>query len=521
MGLLAGGVPSHRVAILVKERGIDFEPTDDYLNRVRLRGGDEELISTLRNAKPESHYQRCARLRHAGMDLENKGESSAATEKYREAELECRAAEADGGQPSAVHYELGELLVAQKRWDGAIAEYRESMSLEGEEDPDCHLGIGEALEGKGDLHGAIAEYRLALQTFEPISANGGESLREINNLHLSSIHISLGRALRDKGDIAGAVGEGREWVRLTPADAYAHEFLGSVLEQAGDLAAALEEYRTANQLDPNSSDAREGVERVEQKVSNQDSIKKLREAIRRSPGDLAAHKLLLFELHVSRVLGGTWDLDGVIAEERELAHLDLGQEYDHRCSLGGLLLQKGDIDGAIAEYREALRQEPNYDSAHLGLCHALDGKGELDAAITECREAVRLGPRSDINHAALGNILFRKHDIDGAIAEYREANQLMPGSPKTDTSPAFPGHHTELGNVLTWKNDWASAAHEFREALRLDPDDDTAHYGLGWALEHQGDRRSALAEYRKACDLDSKNSTYQSAFERLSKEVTK
>jgi len=132
-----------------------------------------------------------------------------------------------------------------------------------------------------------------------------------------------------------------------------------------------------------------------------------------------------------------------------------------------------------------------------------------------------LGPRSDINHAALGNILFRKHDIDGAIAEYREANQLMPGSPKTDTSPAFPGHHTELGNVLTWKNDWASAAHEFREALRLDPDDDTAHYGLGWALEHQGDRRSALAEYRKACDLDSKNSTYQSAFERLSKEVTK
>jgi hypothetical protein len=36
--LLAGGVPSHRVTMLVQERGIDFEPTDDYLQEVRLAG---------------------------------------------------------------------------------------------------------------------------------------------------------------------------------------------------------------------------------------------------------------------------------------------------------------------------------------------------------------------------------------------------------------------------------------------------------------------------------------------------
>ena len=29
--LLAGQVPSHRVAMLVKERGLDFEPNEDYL----------------------------------------------------------------------------------------------------------------------------------------------------------------------------------------------------------------------------------------------------------------------------------------------------------------------------------------------------------------------------------------------------------------------------------------------------------------------------------------------------------
>jgi hypothetical protein len=36
--LLAGQVPSHRVAMLVNERGIDFEPQQDYLDEVRLGG---------------------------------------------------------------------------------------------------------------------------------------------------------------------------------------------------------------------------------------------------------------------------------------------------------------------------------------------------------------------------------------------------------------------------------------------------------------------------------------------------
>ena len=35
--LLVGQVPSHRVGMLVQERGIDFDPTDDYLQEVRAR----------------------------------------------------------------------------------------------------------------------------------------------------------------------------------------------------------------------------------------------------------------------------------------------------------------------------------------------------------------------------------------------------------------------------------------------------------------------------------------------------
>src|ERR1017187_8366501 len=49
--LLVGQVPSHRVTMLVQQRGIDFEPTDDYFQEVRLAGGEDELIAALKSAK--------------------------------------------------------------------------------------------------------------------------------------------------------------------------------------------------------------------------------------------------------------------------------------------------------------------------------------------------------------------------------------------------------------------------------------------------------------------------------------
>jgi hypothetical protein len=59
--LLAGQVPSQRVAMLVQERGIDFEPTENLLKEVRLAGGEDELISALKAAKVAKPGQTTAR----------------------------------------------------------------------------------------------------------------------------------------------------------------------------------------------------------------------------------------------------------------------------------------------------------------------------------------------------------------------------------------------------------------------------------------------------------------------------
>jgi tetratricopeptide (TPR) repeat protein len=50
-------------------------------------------------------------------------------------------------------------------------------------------------------------------------------------------------------------------------------------------------------------------------------------------------------------------------------------------NLGVALSNKGDLDGAIAEWREALRLNPNYGDAHYNLGVALWHKGDWDGAI--------------------------------------------------------------------------------------------------------------------------------------------
>ncbi|MGO9268917.1 MAG: tetratricopeptide repeat protein [Terriglobia bacterium] len=143
-----------------------------------------------------------------------------------------------------------------------------------------------------------------------------------------------------------------------------------------------------------------------------------------------------------------------------------------RVNAGNALYEKGDLDGAAAEYREALRLNPNDDTAHNNLGVALHDKGDLGGAIAEYRMAIRLEPDDADSHYNLGFALDEKGDLDGAVAEYREA-------------------------------------------LRLDPTGVTAHNDLGTVLEKKGDLRGAGEEYRAAYALDVKNADYKRNYERL------
>ena len=182
-------------------------------------------------------------------------------------------------------------------------------------------------------------------------------------------------------------------------------------------------------------------------------------------------------------------------EEREALRLNPNNDSAH-AALGATLAKKGDWDGAIAEYREALRLNPNDDGAHAVLGRALLKKGDVDGAMVEEREALRLNPNNDSAHAALGATLAKKGDVDGAMVEEREALVL---NPNNDSA------HAALGWALLKKGDADGAMVEERVALRLNPNNDSAHVYLDWALLRKGDVDGAMVEEREALRLNPNN----------------
>jgi Flp pilus assembly protein TadD len=161
-------------------------------------------------------------------------------------------------------------------------------------------------------------------------------------------------------------------------------------------------------------------------------------------------------------------------------------------NLGNALYSKGDLDGAIREFREAIRIRQDLWEARNNLGAVLLVKGDLAAAIFEYRELVRLAPDFADGHTNLGNALYQKGDVAGAIAEYREATRLKPNSAD---------NHYNLANALEKQGTDESAILEFREAIRLRPDRAETHFNLGYALARRGDLDGAIAEYREVLRL--------------------
>ena len=82
--------------------------------------------------------------------------------------------------------------------------------------------------------------------------------------------------------------------------------------------------------------------------------------------------------------GGTGDiLTGLIA--------GMLAQYPERAE-AAILEAKGDLDGAIAEWREAARLDPKYPPPHANLGEALESKGDVQGAIAAYEHFLELAP---------------------------------------------------------------------------------------------------------------------------------
>lgn len=90
----------------------------------------------------------------------------------------------------------------------------------------------------------------------------------------------------------------------------------------------------------------------------------------------------------------------------------------HACthlSLGTALQKKGDLKGAIDEYRIALRVNPNEADARYNLAVALHAKGDLVSSRKEYKKALKLIPKAPENQAQIKSIKSVLSELAGAL----------------------------------------------------------------------------------------------------------
>lgn len=150
---------------------------------------------------------------------------------------------------------------------------------------------------------------------------------------------------------------------------------------------------------------------------------------------------------------------------------------------GALLFMQGDLEGAIREFRDAIRLSPDSPVPHNNVGMALHLKDHFSEAQTELLIAIELEPSYAAAWSNLGFVLFEHGDLAAAVERWKVSVQLDPSMPSAWGGLAI--GLLAMGHV-------EQAAHSYRQALELDSqyaDVDYLHHVHHWsprATTHAG-----------------------------------
>ena len=125
------------------------------------------------------------------------------------------------------------------------------------------------------------------------------------------------------------------------------------------------------------------------------------------------------------------------------------------------LQMAGDLDAAIARYRESIAAHPTAE-AHTFLGWAYSMLGRYDEAIAECLKAIDVDP-------TFGNPY---NDIGAYLIERGQLHQAVPWLHKAIVAPRYESRcypYFNLGRISQRMGRWLDAIQHYENALRENP----------------------------------------------------
>lgn len=154
--------------------------------------------------------------------------------------------------------------------------------------------------------------------------------------------------------------------------------------------------------------------------------------------------------------------------------------------------ERGDTDGAIADYSEAIRLDPSSAETYFLRGFTRRDKDDWKGAVVDYDEAIRLDPRHANAYATRGNARRMLGDLPGARADADEAVRLDPQN--------LLGFNNR-GLIRFHQDDLIGAAEDHTRAVSIDPTFMLAWYHRGRARFYLGDTEGAIADYGEAIGL--------------------
>ncbi len=284
------------------------------------------------------------------------------------------------------------------------------------DNPAAYFDRGNRFFEQRDYDRAIADFGTALRL---------DSTKKIYATRSAEAYYRRGEVFFEKLDYDRAIADYVEAIRLDPenrnyrtrnADAYYRR--GNAAFGRQDYERALADYVAALQLDPANPAYRS-------KRDNTRTIVDSSEAIRRDANDAAA-----FGRRAAAYLAER-DYERAIADYSASVRLD-SADAGYRAGLARAYYERGhtfydrrDYHSAIADYSEAIRLEPTTQRLN-SRCWSRAIVGDLQAALADCNEALKQQPDYANALDSRAFAYLKLGDLDKAVADYTAALKLDP-----------------------------------------------------------------------------------------------
>ena len=158
--------------------------------------------------------------------------------------------------------------------------------------------------------------------------------------------------------------------------------------------------------------------------------------------------------------------------------------------------QAGDYVGAIADFDQVIRLEPNNSFHYSNRGSAFMKQGDYVRAIADCDRAIRLDLNNVYAYHERGCVHGRQGDYVGAIADFDQAIRLDPNN------AVF---YFNRGNAYYSQGNHQLAITDYDQAIRINPNEANFYCQRGDAYLNQGDYQKAIADLDQAIRIDPNN----------------